>query len=301
MFAQYFGQFLLNEGTVSTQQLQQAIEVQQETRVMLGLLAMNQGYMNAEQVDQVHQTQMKIDKRFGEIAIDLGYLLEEQLDQLLSAQKSAHLVLGQALINMNVLTYESLSNALEDFKERYGLTDEQFASIVEGDIQTLIRTLLINNREEDKKWLVEYVSLFSKNLIRFVDATVHIELIEKIEQKTYEWMFSQSILDNGGQSKTISIAGDEQSMIKLASRYAQEPIESADEMMEASVGELLNLHNGIFLVNMSNLGIELEMKPQYFERGVESSSIKDTHIVRIHGRDFVFDLLLEDLSSIVTR
>jgi len=28
-----------------------------------------------------------------------------------------------------------------------------------------------------------------------------------------------------------------------------------DEMVEASVGEFLNLHNGIFLVNMSNEGI----------------------------------------------
>jgi len=35
-----------------------------------------------------------------------------------------------------------------------------------------------------------------------------------------------------------------------------------DEMVEASVGEFLNLHNGIFLVNMSNEGIELEMTPQ---------------------------------------
>ena len=50
--------------------------------------------------------------------------------------------------------------------------------------------------------------------------------------------------------------------MKFAARFAQEEITEPDELAQASVGEFLNLHNGIFLVNMSNNGVELEMHPQ---------------------------------------
>ena len=44
-------------------------------------------------------------------------------------------------------------------------------------------------------------------------------------------------------------------------------------MAEASVGEFLNLHNGIFLVNISNQGIELKMTPQEVYRTIKVDNI----------------------------
>jgi hypothetical protein len=45
MFAQYFGQFLLNRSIVTASELDQALSAQAETRVKLGVLAINKGYM----------------------------------------------------------------------------------------------------------------------------------------------------------------------------------------------------------------------------------------------------------------
>jgi len=297
MFTQYFGQFLLNEGKVTKQQLQQAMEVQQETRVMLGLLAINHEYLNASQVEHVHQTQMSVDKRFGEIAIDLGYITEGQLTKLLSSQKNAHLVLGQALINSGAFTYEEFSHALEQFKNRHSLSDAQFTSIIDGDVKTLISSTILSDHESESEWLIDYASLLVKNLIRFVDPNIKIELVDHNEPETYDWIFSQQLLKDD-HFKNSWIAGDFHSMLKLASRYAQEQIESADEMMKASIGEFLNLQNGIFLVNMSNQGYDLDIKPQSYQENVSKLSIPNAKTIRVIGSDFEFYLLLEDLSDL---
>jgi hypothetical protein len=297
MFTQYFGQYLLQRGILTGEQLREVIEAQKETRVKLGVLALNQGYMTPEQVVEVHQEQTRRDKRFGEIAVELKYLTETQVEQLLSAQKSDHLVLGQTLIDRELLTYETFSELLQRYKQEHSLSDEQFSSILKGDVELLISTILLKKNADG---LSDYVSLFAKNLIRFVDSGIRLEIIGAGQQGDYEWVFAQTIHREGNPNRVLSaLAGSEQSFIRLASRYAQEEIDSADEMMEASVGEFLNLHNGIFLVNMSDSGIELGMSPQQALRGEEAGLHPEDTVIRIYGTDFEFDLMISGLSKII--
>lgn len=300
MFSQYFGQYLLNQGLVSGDKLHQAILAQKETHVKLGVLAINQAYMTARQVEEVHQAQMTVDKRFGEIAVELGYITEVQVGELLSSQKNAHLLLGQALIDMDEFTYETFSQSLSSFKEAYSLTDDQFSSITNGNIETLVSSILLQNHLGGKQWLCDYVSLFAKNLVRFIDSNIRLEIGDGQNQSRCEWTFSQDILKDD-LSKTVTIAGDENAMLHLASRYAQESIETPDEMMEASVGEFLNLHNGIFLVNLSNQGIELNLKPQVPARNIPSNSFPNTIKLNVIGTDTSFDLIISDLSDLVVH
>lgn len=299
MFAQFFGHYLLNQGIITSSQLQEAMASQKDTRVKLGVLAINQEYMTASQVEQVHQTQMTMDKRFGEIAVELGFLTEEQVEHLLSSQKSAHLLLGQALIDQNVLTYDSFSEALSRFKKENSLSDEQFASIMNGDIDTLISSVLL--KEEKEKWMTDYISLFAKNLIRFVDTEIRIEMGNMVEAHSYDWFVSQEIAtEHNAISRKVAIGGDQPSFLRLASRYADESIKEADDMMQASVGEFLNLHNGIFLVNMSNnLHVELELKPQMVSNQRSESNTGYHTLLHVIGSDFSIDLLISDLSALV--
>ena len=97
MFTQFFGNYLLNKGLVSASQLSDALSVQKQTRLKLGVLAINAGYMTAEQVDMVHAAQQKVDKRIGDIACEMGFLTEEKVMELLKSQGAAHLQLGQGL------------------------------------------------------------------------------------------------------------------------------------------------------------------------------------------------------------
>jgi CheY-specific phosphatase CheX len=62
-------------------------------------------------------------------------------------------------------------------------------------------------------------------------------------------------------------------MIEFAKRYSHEELDSFDELARESVAEFLNLHNGLFTVNMSNnKQIELQLEPQISKESVELST-----------------------------
>ena len=55
---------------------------------------------------------------------------------------------------------------------------------------------------------------------------------------------------------------DEQTAISFASRYAGDEFRSFDEYVSASLEDFLNLHNGLFVVNVSNAdSMELDLEP----------------------------------------
>ena len=68
---------------------------------------------------------------------------------------------------------------------------------------------------------------------------------------------------SGEFTLATTIEGSEQSFISFASRYAAEQLTKMDDFTHGSVAEFLNLHNGLFLVNMSNTNnIELALSAQ---------------------------------------
>ena len=69
MFAQFFGGYLFNKKLVSSEDLTQAFEDKNNTRMRLGVLAINAGLMTAEQVEHVNVTQQSVDKRSVGIAV----------------------------------------------------------------------------------------------------------------------------------------------------------------------------------------------------------------------------------------
>ena len=74
MFTQFFGNFLLNKGVLSSEQLLDALKEQSNAKIKLGTLAMHAGYMTANEVDNIVIMQTHQDRKFGELAVDNGYL-----------------------------------------------------------------------------------------------------------------------------------------------------------------------------------------------------------------------------------
>ena len=54
MYAQFFGNFLLNEGVINSEQLLEILKTQTDVKVKLGTLAMAAGYMTASEVERIH-------------------------------------------------------------------------------------------------------------------------------------------------------------------------------------------------------------------------------------------------------
>jgi CheY-specific phosphatase CheX len=273
MFSQYFGQYLLNEKHLTNSQLSAALEYQNTVRLKLGVLAVNAGYMNAKQAYEVHQMQAKFDKRFGELAVDAGFLKEEQVQALLSSQSFGHLLLAQALIDKNYMTLEKFEEIMHEYKKKYKISDSQFEAIQRDDVDEIISIYV--NVEDDKytKEIKHFISLFIRNVIRFIDSEIYTNEIMKVEAYKTKCAITQRIKNSINLQTYIN--AEEEVFVKIASIYAEEELSIIDEMAKDSVGEFLNLNNGLYLVAMSKLGIELDMEPQsvFFEKTISSAYV----------------------------
>lgn len=292
MFSQYFGHYLLNNGLLTSEQLQSALELQKTTHVKFGVIAVDEGLLTSAQVEEIHEQQKQQDKRFGEIAIQLGYLSNEQVEQMLSAQKKNHLLLAQAVVDQNYMTMEAFSNALNEYKKLHSLSDENFEAIKSGNIDAMIENLL-QLEDEDKQIYTDYISLFVKNMIRFIDDQVYVEVSANDAPLQADWFVSQQI--KGEAPLHTVLALEENVFLKVASVYAEEELVEVDELAEASVSEFLNLHNGIYLVNMSNKGIELDMSPQKVENSGQVTIQNDSGLnITVHTSLGNFNLIVSN-------
>lgn len=127
-------------------------------------------------------------------------------------------------------------------------------------------------------------------MIRFIDEQIRIEIDSLSDSNEQEWLIYQKI--SGEKQLFTAIIADNASLIELAKKYAKEDITEPDELAQASLSEFLNLHNGIFLVNMSNRGIELDMQPQVVVQGKKIADLNEGFVISIHLPQNVFKLVL---------
>ncbi len=292
MFTQFFGSFLLNKNLISLNQLKDALDYQQNAHIKIGVLAINSGYLTAEQVKKIHETQATQDKKFGEIAIELGFLTKEKLDILLSTQKHGHLLLGQALIDKAYMTLEQFEAALKSYKDEYSLTDQQFNAVQQNNIDEIVKIFYNFEDTKNKEVYANYFSLLIKSLIRFVDSNINPGSVTIIDTYKNDWIAYQKI--KGKLNLFTCIAAKEDIFTCLGGKFANEEFDSADELTQASVGELLNMQNGLFLVNMSNSGVELDMEPQVVEADRTLSGMKSAYCIPINMSFGKFDFIISE-------
>lgn len=260
MYTQLFGHYLLNKGIIDADELHAALTAMTRIKAKLGAVAIDAGYLTAEQVEEVHEAQHTADKRFGAIAVSKGFLTEEQVLELLARQKNSNLVLGQALIDFGFLTHKQFEEALTDYKRNASFTG---GSDDENMEKEMIYVLGINNME-DSEFFADYILLFIRNLIRFLGDDFSLGKVERNVTVSMNYACCQDI--TGDLSASVAIGGTENGFIGIAARYAGEDLTETDGYTKACVGELLNLQNGLFAVNMSNQhNLELDLTPQTSE------------------------------------
>lgn len=294
MFTQFFGNYLLNKGLVKPSELRDALDYQHDVHLKLGVLAVNAGFMTAEQIKNVHSMQSKMDKKFGELAVEMGYLSKPQLEALLGNQKQGHLILGQALVDKHYMSLEQFEKALNQYKAEHGLSDTQFKALQNDSIVEIVTLFYAFNEKKNSSMYRDYFTLLFKNLIRFIDKDVRPEKPQAVEEYKYDWIAFQEI--KGEINLFTCIAADENVFINFGGKYANEPFDAVDDMTKASVGEFLNMQNGIFLVNMSNGDIELEMTPQETSTRKRLVNLKPAYCIPLYFPFGKLDFIISESS-----
>ncbi len=265
MYTQFFGNFLLNNKLVTPAQLSEAIELKKTTRLKLGVLAINAGYMTSQQVDEVHCMQQRVDKRIGDIAVDMGFMTAAQVDELLSSQKTGYLLLGQALVDRGYMSNAQFESAIKDYKDKYKMSEKDLTSEQTDGMKSLIAEFYHFDSVENAEVLIEYTTLLFKNVVRFIGDDFTPSEAAIVSSFKMLNLSAQNIL--GEYSAVTAFGADDDAYAGFASRFAGERLCIGDEFTCATVGEFLNLHNGLFTVNMSNeKEVELELTPQTFSK-----------------------------------
>lgn len=264
MYAQFFGAYLLSQGAITPEQLTDAIKALSDARIKLGTLAIHHGLMTAREVEEVCFLQTREDKKFGEIAVDRGYLTVAQVEELLETQTPDFLLLGQSLVDLNILDNASLEDLLIDYQnttEICNMEDE-----TDQDSDELIERFFKYANYPITKPAATYLRLLFNNLIRFIgpDYTPLSPVIS--DEVAIDFCVTQEM--SGSSNFVASIDMSQDSAIDFASRYAKMDFVDFDEYVQASMEDFLNLHNGLFAVNMSNeYSVELDLAPPYVEQG----------------------------------
>lgn len=125
---QFLGQFLVSQGHVSRQELETALDFQEENNLPLGALALSKGLLSERQLLIVHAQQLNSEDRFGEVAVRRGFLTRHQLDELLREQKEARVLIGDALVRAGATDADTLAVAVQQYQVVQARAEEQVAA-----------------------------------------------------------------------------------------------------------------------------------------------------------------------------
>lgn len=260
MYAQFFGSYLLSKNAVTPQQLTEAISHLSDSHIQLGTLAMHKGYMTAEEVDEVCFLQTREDKHFGQIALERNYLFEDQLNDLLKSQSPDYLLLGQNLVEMGALTNSELEDLLVGYQTENQIKETEDGEDIPEETTQLVKNYFYQTGKPLSEDMTIYLNQLFNNLVRFIGGD--FTPLSPVLTDSYDVNFCITQQLSGVLPMLTAIDMEPDAAVKFASRYAQMDFTSFDEYVRASLEDFLNLHNGLFSVNMSNTySKEAELEP----------------------------------------
>ncbi len=281
MYTQFFGNFLLDQHAVTVDQLFAAMKRQSSERMKLGTLAIHAGLMTATEVENVKIEQTHRDQKFGEIAVDMGYLTNDQVMQLLRSQGPDFLILGQILVDDGILSDIELERLIHEYRQQNEMIDLDMTIDNHDAIERLLSRFFVASETPPSRFGIMFIELLFNNFVRFVGEDFTISNCIELTEYPTECCVKQGILGDYAIDSYINM--DESTAIAFASRYANEEFEVYDEYIQASMQDFLNLHNGLFIVNMSNeASLELTI-------GVPE--VIDEPVIEFEHRTYLFPIL----------
>ena len=260
MFSQLFGNYLLRKGVISPTQLIDVIKNSSDSHVKLGTLCIHSGLMTSAEVERVYILQTHQDKLFGEIAIEEGYLTAEQVDELLATQGPRYLLLAQQLVEQGILTNDEIERILYDYQTETELFDLDMIDDHKEKLKKLVINFCNASDIRNADAAISYLQLLFNDVIRFIGGDFTPMDLVPFQEYVTKCASSQEVF--GSFHLVSAIDMDEKTAVAFASRYAGEDFEEFDEYVVASLDDFLNLHNGLFVVNMSNTeSTELTLSP----------------------------------------
>lgn len=276
MFSQFFGNYLLQNQKITTEQLSSCMDYIKANRVKLGLIAETEGLLTRAQADELNQLQMQTDKRFGDLAVEKGYLTETDVTYLLGRQGNPYLIFIQALEEKTDFSRDEIMQTIEQFKSDNGYSEDIFKAIQDGDIEKILPAFI----DENNKKYIPLIALAIRNIVRFVSSYIRIDKAKFATSLSTHYIAYQHT--HGEYDGFLGFVSDNDSILCIASGYAKEDFDTVDEDALDSVCEFTNCINGLYATELSYNNITIDMRPPEFLFDGAISSASDFLILPLY-------------------
>lgn len=248
MAVKFFGQFLMEKGAITRENLLKAIELQEATNLKFGEIAMVMGFLTETQVEKIHDAQRAEDLRFGDMALKLGLISPEQMQQILTRQKNGHLYLGEALVRVGGLKETDLEGYLEAFK-----ADQAPYAADAVDIPAAL---------PHRSLLEVMADLSLKMLSRVGNIPLRPDAcLESTEIPQADVVASMAFSGAASGRYILSVSTEVQKILARAILKEEEVDNEPEEVLLDSVMEFINIVCGNIAAKAAQLGQPLDIHP----------------------------------------
>ena len=284
MVSSIVGNYLVEKGALTNEQLCTVMDEQRKARVKLGLIAVAEGLMTTEEAEIVNMLQTAMDKRFGDIAVEKGYLTDGQVEALLKKQGNGYLAFAQALENLQIMTIEQLTRHLADFQQENNFTASDMDDLKSDDADRILKLYL----DSDCQKYLDLAGTAFRTIMRCVDAEIY-------PGKAYVTDFCAA--NNGAKQYvsgkpdyTCAMIGTGDALLPVASIFGKEDFAQVDNDALDAIGELLNCINGLYATALSQNGVETELYPPEYSCDIKALTGEEFLILPIYIKGKQIDI-----------
>ena len=256
MFANIFGSYLVKKKIINDDEFMTIKMYFDRTRVKLGLIAVSEKLMTEEQAEEVNQKQQLMDRKFGDIAVSMGYLTDVQVERLLTLQGNEYMRFCQAAVDKEILTLEQIEGALDYFKKENGFTFADMEAIKSGDVDRILPLYL---PEIPDGPLIDLLGITFRCINRLASDDISIRRGYTTSNFRTGAVAMQEIV--GDYNVTMGFSGDDKGILAIAEAFAKQFFEDVNVNALDSVGEFINICDGLFATAKSNEGMEVNLMP----------------------------------------
>jgi hypothetical protein len=266
MGIKFFGQYMIEQGVVDSDQLRAALQLMDDENRSLGELAEAGGILTSEEAEKVNAQQRYCDIPFGELAVEMGLLSEEQVEYLIGFQEQTRLRIGQALVRLGFLPNERLLRLLVQFENEQALFRIGNVALPDGLENNMLAATVLD--------------LFPKMLIRVARIGVRIGTGQAVTEVP-DYPIRIAIAVTGDAGLLICLLGDEEFSLQLAGATADfdasrlEATRQTPALLADGVGEFLNVLAGNAMGILERKQISSELQPPYCDPEIDSGYLFD--------------------------
>lgn len=288
MFTNLFGKYLVHKNIITDEDYFAIKMEENKTKVKLGLIAVSEKLITEKQADQINMKQQQMDKRFGDIAIEMGLLTQTQVERLLALQGNPYMQFCQTVTDKKILELSQIEEAMKSFQMDNGFTGTDIDNIKSGDIDRILPLYLPSIPDGP---LIDLLSVVFRSLIRLVSSDLSFS--KGYMTSNYQAGIHASQAMKGDYNAVTAFSGDDKGILAVAEGFAKEFFDEVGIDALDSVGEFINIANGLFATAKSHEGMEINLEPPLYSKDPIEINGSSVYVVPIEIDQQEVDLVIK--------